>query len=278
MDAFFPYVEEIENEIVAAEYTVFHDSDDYGDRPPPLARTSTRPPDKLLEKSDTFRSGVTVDEKISSVKGAAMSTKTATTRFAMPRPTFAISYRRWRRSAHRMFSKLFPEAVPTPDLSVSPTMVTLRRMARTRRLVTTLSRVLVAKSEVVTRLQKRLGDSIQAFGGREDEDLVIYMGDVRGMSPLILIRAVLLSSEICSDHIITLQQSLAHYERMLSQSHPSYLQNLRVTASGGRSNTDKAVLMLTTVSFAVVPAQIIIGRTLRYLLRFSLTDRLQHDE
>lgn len=76
----------------------------------------------------------------------------------------------------------------------------------------------------------------------------------------------LLTQRDLSDHIITLQQSLAHYERMLSQSHPTYLQNLRVTASRGRSGTDKAIMVLTVVSIAVMPAQIIIGGP-----RFHLT-------
>ena len=62
-----------------------------------------------------------------------------------------------------------------------------------------------------------------------------------------------------SDHILSLQQSLGHYEHMLSQSHPTYLMNLRVTISRARASSDGAILILTIVSIGVLPLQILIG-------------------
>lgn len=180
MDAFFPYVSEIEEEIIAAENTVFSDSNDYTDSaaPQPIHKPHKLPA-KQQEKAQSVLSTLASDEKGLSVK-EVMSVKTTKTRFSLPRPTFALSYRRWKRTIHRLLSKSLPRSIAAADAAVSSTTVALRRMARTRRLVTTLSRVLVAKSEVVARLQKRLGDFGHTLGGHEDDDLVIYMGDVQG--------------------------------------------------------------------------------------------------
>ncbi|KAI0032743.1 hypothetical protein K488DRAFT_49194 [Vararia minispora EC-137] len=124
--------------------------------------------------------------------------------------------------------------------SVNPTMTNLRRMARTRRLVTTLGRVLATKGEVVGRLKKRLLTGEHGVIGQDDVEVAIYLGDVQ-------------------DHILSLQQSLAHYERVLSQSHQTYLQHLRAVVSRGRSNQDFSVMLLTIVSIGVLPCQVIIG-------------------
>lgn len=61
------------------------------------------------------------------------------------------------------------------------------------------------------------------------------------------------------DHIITLQQSLNHYERMLSHSHPAYLSQLRVSQSVAKGGSDKAILLLTVVSMVVVTIQVLLG-------------------
>jgi magnesium transporter len=61
------------------------------------------------------------------------------------------------------------------------------------------------------------------------------------------------------DHILTLQHALAHYERMLSQSHPTYLLQLRVTVMTAKSGQDKAIMLLTIVSMAVLCNLVMIG-------------------
>jgi magnesium transporter len=67
----------------------------------------------------------------------------------------------------------------------SPTTATLRRIARTRRLVTSLTRLLATKSEVMTQIRKRLLTSNSSglrnnSSKEEDVDVAIYMGDVQG--------------------------------------------------------------------------------------------------
>ena len=65
-----------------------------------------------------------------------------------------------------------------------------------------------------------------------------------------------------ADHILTLRQSLADYERMLSSSHPTYLAHLRLSVSTSKSGSDKAIAMLTTVSMAVLVMQGVIGESI----------------
>lgn len=62
-----------------------------------------------------------------------------------------------------------------------------------------------------------------------------------------------------ADHIFTLQHSLNHIERVLSQSHPSYLSSLRSSIARSKGSTDKGLLYLTTVSIAVLSCQTTIG-------------------
>ena len=61
---------------------------------------------------------------------------------------------------------------------------------------------------------------------------------------------------------MTLQQSLAHYERMLSHSHPAYLSQLRVSQSVAKSGTDNAILLLTVISIIVLCIQMPLGDSL----------------
>jgi magnesium transporter len=131
--------------------------------------------------------------------------------------------------------------------TMSPRYMTLIRMARTRRLVTTLTRLLASKSEVVTAIRKRLvtaGKEVGLAGlgkkGDDNFEVAMYMGDVQ-------------------DHILTLQMSLTHCERTLSQSHPTYLSQLRTTAAITKSGSDKAILILSFVSMAVLCVQALIG-------------------
>lgn len=75
------------------------------------------------------------------------------------------------------------------------------------------------------------------------------------------------------DHILTLQQSLAHYERVLSMSQPTYLSHLRVSLSQAQSGTDTALVTLTAVSMGVLLVQTLIGehaRPLNYGYRLTL--------
>ncbi|OSX67526.1 hypothetical protein POSPLADRAFT_1038037 [Postia placenta MAD-698-R-SB12] len=161
------------------------------------------------------------------------------TRFSLPMQ-WPLCIRRTRRRLREGFAHF--QVVFKHTSTISSTS-TVHRMARTRRLVTSLARFLAHKSEVVAQLQKRLltiGEWGLGRGTDHDHDVFIYMGDVQ-------------------DHIITLQQSLAHYERVLSQAHPTYISRLRMSLSKAQSGTDGALVTLSTVSLGVLLVQTLIG-------------------
>ena len=52
---------------------------------------------------------------------------------------------------------------------------------------------------------------------------------------------------------------MAHYERMLSESHPLYLQNLNFDLLRARAKGDYAMFVLALVTVMVVPPSVVIG-------------------
>jgi len=108
--------------------------------------------------------------------------------FTAPRPTFRMLMRRLRRYISNHWRRIWARKKSEPR--VSPRGTTLRRMAKTRRLVTSLNRLLASKSDVITQIQKRLLQGTQpgtqkaslGNGGSKGEELevAIYMGDVQG--------------------------------------------------------------------------------------------------
>jgi hypothetical protein len=54
------------------------------------------------------------------------------------------------------------------------------------------------------------------------------------------------------DHILSLQQGLAHYEWMMAQSHPIYLSQLDIQAVKAKSGRGKAAIILSVVAVGVV--------------------------
>jgi len=104
----------------------------------------------------------------------------------------------------------------------------LLRMTATRKVVTMMARLLAPKAEVLGQLKKRL--EIVA-------DLGAHLGDVQGACHFLY-------------HILTMQHSLAYYERVLSHSHPAYISILNVSSVQAKTGTDEAIFWLSTVSVA----------------------------
>lgn len=126
----------------------------------------------------------------------------------------------------------------------------LRRMANARKQVTTLQRLLSAKSDVLKILIKRLeGISINGMDGVSAptskwtamvRDTCLYLGDVQ-------------------DHVITMFQTLSHIDLTLNRCHSNYLAhiNIEITQSFNRSN--EAMNKLTAIASVTIPLNIITG-------------------
>jgi len=95
-------------------------------------------------------------------------------------PSSLSTWHSWR-LASRFLSLITKRNSRTQFHSENPAAGNLRRVARTRRLVTTLTRVLSTKSEVVGRLRKRLlTPGEHGIVVQDDIEVAIYMGDVQG--------------------------------------------------------------------------------------------------
>jgi len=231
VDSFFPFLQGLEREVMAIEDIVFSGENSTratvsvnADSP----ETSTPEP-KNIEKTN---SQLELSEK------NVARFETAQTHFSLPWPSFLA---KWKINIPKRRRKT---AQPT-TVNASPTASTLHRMARARRLVTSLSRLLASKSEVVSQLRKRLltssqSESSSGKGDAERAEVAMYLGDVQ-------------------DHILALENSLSHYERMLSQSHPLYISHIRTTVAISKGGSDKALIFLSSVSIAVLCIQTLIG-------------------
>ncbi|KAJ7706222.1 hypothetical protein B0H17DRAFT_1036260 [Mycena rosella] len=225
VDSFSPFLQGLEREVMSIEDIVFSGASTTRDSPSP---------------------GVSVEKCISDMEKSSSQvwptelSEKAVARHNKPSPRFSLPWpprlAKWKIDIPRRWKA----ASPTPA-SPSPTASTLHRMARARRLVTSLSRLLATKSEVVAQLRKRLMSAHTGSGDNNDGvEVAIYLGDVQ-------------------DHILTLENALKHYERMLSQSHPLYISHVRATVAITKSGSDKAVIFLSSVSIAVLCVQTLIG-------------------
>ena len=69
------------------------------------------------------------------------------------------------------------------------------------------------------------------------------------------------------DHILTLQQSLVYYERMLSDWNPTYISQLGAEISIAKNKADLKLLYVTTVALCCSTNLIVIGRLTAFLYR-----------
>lgn len=109
-------------------------------------------------------------------------------RFVTPYLTVSLGYHRTKRfitnawKSYTWRTKVEPPATPTP--TPTPSQVTFRRIGSTRKLVTSLVRLLATKSDVLTAFRKRLLRAStlkpKSMTARSSEELAIYSGDVQG--------------------------------------------------------------------------------------------------
>ncbi|KAI0778255.1 hypothetical protein BD413DRAFT_704623 [Trametes elegans] len=247
VDSFFPFLEVIEREVLDIERLVFSIGDGSGFPGKDSKEITVAAPSRSSGSDTAMLTDKSVgtadpDEKQSSYADIAKDS----VKSISPRPRFSVPasvpllLRRARRAIHDTIASIPRfKAIDKHTSEYHHSSAMIHRMARTRRLVTSLTRFLAVKSEVITQVKKRLitqGEWGLGTGTEDDLDVFVYMGDVQ-------------------DHILTLQQSLAHYERMLNQSHPTYLSQLRLSVNKAKSGSDKAIVSLTVISLGVLCLQ-----------------------
>ncbi|TDL28630.1 hypothetical protein BD410DRAFT_893604 [Rickenella mellea] len=255
VDSFFPVLNGVENEIEELDALVL----EHAGRPLASAGLTQKqyssPTEAVVlevsvEKAEkhALASG-THNEKSGepASKEHLLSSSLPRARFSLPSAVLmpSFSLRRLRHSVRRrIYGPSTGHNVDTPK-SPSPTYQALVRMAATRRIVTSLSRLLATKGEVVMQMRKRL-HMIGSNGGglnissSEIHEVDYHLSDVQ-------------------DHIFTLQQSLAYYDRMLGHSQPAYLSQLRVSLSQAKAGMDGALFLLSVISVTIVCIQLTVG-------------------
>lgn len=184
VDSFFPFLEDIGKEVLAIDDLVFSGNIDtpIGSNP---RQSDSSPIISLETNKEEGEEWLNPDDKLlpfaeKNVSHLVINHNTRT-RFSLPRLTLPIVFRRFKRIIHGAWKSMTLSSPSSPS-----TTTVMRRMARTRRLVTSLARLLATKSEVVSQIRKRLLTSGQLGLGngtsKEDVEVAIYMGDVQGIS------------------------------------------------------------------------------------------------
>ena len=252
VDAFIPLINSIEPEVESVDDLVtgigagaeFHEGRAVtpGDHVPVSPTRQVEPPGKDRASRRASSPNENLDNKELS---GPLPTSSAT---PGPRPAHTII--RW---CQQISSKLKAITRRVPFLrlrrqrKVSSLMQTLLKMSHTRRKVILLTRLLGPKNEIIGHLRKRL------LAG----ELATQLGDVQGiLSTAIIVWRVI---DTAIDHILTMQHSLAYYERVLSHAHPAYISFLNVSQSHAKAGSVKAVLWLSCISVGVVCVQVIFG-------------------
>ena len=177
VDSFFPLVEEIGEHVATIESLVYREDSPASTitaMPFVEPRSLQAPP--AAEKAAPSIS--IVDEKPVFSRDVS-SVKTAKTQFSRPRLTCGLMWRRLRRALSQLISSCMRGKPRKVKPSFTRTALGLHRMARTRRLVTSVARVLAPKPEVVAGIRKRLLASHDT-ATRDDAEVAIYFGDVQG--------------------------------------------------------------------------------------------------
>ena len=184
VDSFFPYLDIIEREALDIDGLVFSAGEG---TPVPKKDSFTAESEQTLGRvSPELKEKITVavDEK-GSLDVGKVTTKSIVVKPRFYSPTsFPLLVRRARRAIRETITSIPRfKAVDTQSSDYYHPLTTVHRMARIRRLVTSLTRFLAVKSEVVAQVRKRLlakGEWSLGTGTEDDLDVFVYMGDVQG--------------------------------------------------------------------------------------------------
>ena len=176
VDSFFPLVKEIEEHVVITESVVYNE-DNPASTTSPIPLSSTRALRVVAAGEKVIPATSFIDEKRADVA----SVKTAMTQFSLPGPTCGLMLRRWGCAISGFFSfcRSKPKSKPRMISRFAGASADLYRMSRTRRLATSMARLLVTKPEVIAGIRKRLLSS-DGPDADDDAEVAIYFGDVQG--------------------------------------------------------------------------------------------------
>ncbi|ELU41861.1 hypothetical protein AG1IA_04112 [Rhizoctonia solani AG-1 IA] len=145
------------------------------------------------------------------------------------------------------------------------TFQTLLRMANTRRLVTSLVRLLATKSEVIGQLRKRLqggpGGAVDWDEGdmARGQEVGIYLGDVQGMHHAQNVSERLVTNAVDRSYLNHATGVCTEQISMLTSCNDIRPAHLRLLLSEAKGGKDKMILILSVIIFTVPAMQLPIG-------------------
>ncbi|CCA70231.1 related to MNR2-Manganese resistance protein [Serendipita indica DSM 11827] len=113
----------------------------------------------------------------------------------------------------------------------------LRRIGTCRKKVMGLLRLMGNKADVVKGLAKRCNEN---WSMAPKSDIGLYLSDIQ-------------------DHLITMTQSLNHYEKLLSRSHSNYLAQISIEMTDANNQINDVLSRLTAMGTILIPMNLITG-------------------
>lgn len=138
----------------------------------------------------------------------------------------------------------------------------LRRIGYCRKRMMGLLRLLVSKADVIKTLVKR-GETQAMDGGTRpalSSEVALYLGDVQGKNHVGVgnTHIVHVLTPIV-DHIITMLQSLNHYEKISSRSHSNYLAQISIEMTQTNNEINDVLSKLTALGSVLIPMNLVTG-------------------
>ena len=260
VDSFFPFLDEIEKEVLSIEDLVFTDESTMDALGSSISKSESRSSSSDTAVQSSSASGSASSSSNDNEKPGSDSlvekpdpiTEYSPHSHYPPRTHFALpSYPvfSWRRLKHSL--RNLRTALTRVDVRVkrpqnaNVASSTIARVSRMRRLVTSLARVLATKSEVVASVKKRLlmsGESGLGNGSVDDQDVFVYMGDVQGESLIPSLFSVVFQVALfhtVSAHFPVPVHAPVYYHPRADTSSPSSVQTTSSRCSS-RSRTTSA--------------------------------------
>lgn len=113
----------------------------------------------------------------------------------------------------------------------------LRRIGECRKRIMSILRLLGAKADVIKGFSKRCNEQWEIAPRSE---IGLYLGDIQ-------------------DHIITMVQSLNHYEKLLARCHSNYLAQINIDMTRVNNDMNDVLSRITVLGTIVLPMNIVTG-------------------
>lgn len=121
----------------------------------------------------------------------------------------------------------------------------LRRIGECRKRVMSVLRLLGSKADVIKGFSKRFSEKLEADNFRNalsspKLEIGMYLGDIQ-------------------DHIVTMVQSLNHYEKLLARFHSNYLAQINIDMTQVNNDTNDVLGKITVLGTIVLPINVVTG-------------------